>query len=175
MLAMMSSRPGAAGAVTGTQKTPGKARRCASIQNLAVRVEDDPANARDQEIDMGKLVVSEFITLDGVIENPGGSEDSPHGGWSFRHPAPEGQQFKFDELRASDVQLLGRVTYEGFAAAWPAMEESTGEFGKKMNAMPKVVVSSTLTDPAWSNTTVVPGNLAVEVGRRPPASGSCAG
>jgi dihydrofolate reductase len=144
-------------------------------QNFAVRVEDDPANARDREIDMGKLVVSEFITLDGVIENPGGSEDSPHGGWSFRHPAPEGQQFKFDELRASDVQLLGRVTYEGFAAAWPAMEESTGEFGKKMNAMPKVVVSSTLTDPAWSNTTVVPGNLAVEVGRRPPASGSCAG
>jgi dihydrofolate reductase len=114
---------------------------------------------------MGKLVVSEFITLDGVIENPGGSEDSPHGGWSFRHPAPEGQQFKFDELRASDVQLLGRVTYEGFAAAWPAMEESTGEFGKKMNATPKVVVSSTLTDPAWNNTTVISGSLAAEVGR----------
>ena len=112
---------------------------------------------------MGKLVVSEFITLDGVIENPGGSEDTQHGGWSFRHPAPEGQQFKFDELRASDVQLLGRVTYEGFAAAWPAMEESTGEFGKKMNAMPKVVVSSTLTDPAWNNTTIISGNLAAAV------------
>lgn len=112
---------------------------------------------------MGKLVVSEFITLDGVIENPGGSEDTPHGGWSFRHPAPEGQQFKFDELRASEVQLLGRVTYEGFAAAWPAMEESTGEFGQKMNAMPKFVVSSTLTEPAWNNTTIISGNLAAAV------------
>jgi len=69
---------------------------------------------------MDKLVVSEFITLDGVIENPGGSEDSEHGGWSFRHPAPEGRRFKSDELAAADVQLLGRVTYEGFAAVWPA-------------------------------------------------------
>jgi dihydrofolate reductase len=114
---------------------------------------------------MGKLVVSEFITLDGIIENPGGSEDSEHGGWSFRHPAPEGQQFKFDELAAADVQLLGRVTYEGFAAAWPAMKETTGEFGKKMNAMPKVVVSATLTEATWNNTTIVAGNLAEEVAK----------
>jgi dihydrofolate reductase len=120
---------------------------------------------RSKEITMGKLVVSEFITLDGVIENPGGSEDTEHGGWAFRHPAPDGQQFKFDELQASDVQLLGRVTYEGFAAAWPAMEQSTGEFGKKMNAMPKVVVSATLTNPAWNNTTVISGNLGGEVTR----------
>lgn len=114
---------------------------------------------------MGKLVVSEFITLDGVIEDPGGSEGTADGGWSFRHPAPEGMQFKLEELRASDVQLLGRVTYEGFAAAWPAMATSTGEFGEKMNAMPKVVVSSTLTDPAWQNTTVIAGNLPEEVAR----------
>jgi dihydrofolate reductase len=114
---------------------------------------------------MGKVVVTEFMTLDGVIENPGGSEDAEFGGWSFRHPAPDGQQYKLDELRASDVQLLGRVTYEGFAAAWPAMEESTGEFGTKMNAMPKVVVSATLTDPAWNNTTVISGDLPDEVGR----------
>ena len=114
---------------------------------------------------MGKLVVSEFITLDGIIENPGSSEDTKDGGWSFRHPAPDGQQAKFDELRAADVQLLGRVTYQGFAAAWPAMEESTGEFGKKMNAMPKVVVSTTLTEPAWNNTTVISGNLPEEVAR----------
>ena len=67
---------------------------------------------------MGKLVVTEFISLDGIIEDPGGSEGSEHGGWSFRHPAPDGEQFKGDELRDSDVQLLGRVTYEGFAAAW---------------------------------------------------------
>jgi dihydrofolate reductase len=117
------------------------------------------------EITMGKLVVSEFITLDGVIEDPGGSEGSEQGGWSFRHPAPEGQQFKFDELRDADVQLLGRITYEGFAAAWPAMEESTGEFGKKMNAMPKVVVSTTLTSPAWNNTTVISGNLPDDIAK----------
>jgi len=112
---------------------------------------------------MGKLVVTEFISLDGIIEDPGGSEGSEHGGWSFRHPAPDGEQFKGDELRDSDVQLLGRVTYEGFAAAWPAMEEATGDYGKKMNAMPKVVVSTTLTEPTWSNTTIISGNVADEV------------
>jgi dihydrofolate reductase len=114
---------------------------------------------------MGKLVVTEFVSLDGIIEDPGGSEGTEHGGWSFRHPAPEGEQFKGDELRSSDVQLLGRVTYDGFAAAWPAMEEATGEFGKKMNAMPKVVVSTTLTEAAWNNTTIISGNVADEVAR----------
>jgi dihydrofolate reductase len=119
----------------------------------------------EQEFTMGKLVVTEFISLDGIIEDPGGSEGSEHGGWSFRHPAPEGEQFKGDELRDSDVQLLGRVTYEGFAAAWPAMEEATGDYGKKMNAMPKVVVSTTLTEPTWNNTTIISGNVADEVAR----------
>ena len=95
---------------------------------------------------MGKLVVTEFMTLDGIIEDPGGAEGAPQGGWSFGSPRGE-QQYKFEELQASDVQLLGRVTYEGFAAAWPQMEEATGEFGQKMNRMPKVVVSTTLTDP----------------------------
>ena len=114
---------------------------------------------------MGKLVVTEFISLDGIIEDPGGSEGSEHGGWSFRHPTPDGEQFKGGELRDSDVQLLGRVTYEGFAAAWPAMEEATGDYGKKMNAMPKVVVSTTLTEPTWNNTTIISGNVAAEVAR----------
>jgi len=114
---------------------------------------------------MGKLVVTEFVSLDGIIEDPGGSEGTEQGGWSFRHPAPDSEQFKAEELRDSDVQLLGRVTYEGFAAAWPAMEEATGDFGKKMNAMPKVVVSTTLTEPAWNNTTVVSGSVADEVAR----------
>jgi dihydrofolate reductase len=114
---------------------------------------------------MGKLVVTEFITLDGVIEDPGGAEGTPNGGWSFRFPAPDAEQFKFEELLAADVQLMGRVTYEGFAAAWPAMEESTGEFGKRMNSMPKVVVSTTLTGPAWKNTTVISGDVAAEVAR----------
>jgi dihydrofolate reductase len=114
---------------------------------------------------MGKLVVTEFITLDGIIEDPGGAEGTPNGGWSFRFPAPDAEQFKFEELLAADVQLLGRVTYEGFAAAWPAMEETTGEFGKRMNSMPKVVVSTTLTDPAWNNTTVISGDVAAAVAR----------
>lgn len=108
---------------------------------------------------MGKVVVSEFITLDGVIEDPGGAEGTEFGGWSFRFPAEEGQQFKSEELMASDVQLMGRITYEEFAQAWPAMEETAGEFGVKMNAMPKVVVSTTLTDPTWKNTTVAAGDL----------------
>jgi dihydrofolate reductase len=114
---------------------------------------------------MGKLIVSEFMTLDGIIEDPGGADGTPNGGWSFSSPAPEGQQFKFEELLASDVQLLGRVTYEGFAAAWPQMEEGTGEFGKKMNSMPKVVVSTTLTDPAWNNTTVISSDVPAQVAK----------
>jgi dihydrofolate reductase len=118
-----------------------------------------------KEIMMGKLVVTEFMSLDGIIEDPGGAEGTPHGGWSFRFPTPEGQQYKYEELLASDVQLLGRVTYEGFAAAWPQMEEATGEFGKRMNNMPKVVVSTTLTEPEWNNTTVISGNVAAEVAR----------
>jgi dihydrofolate reductase len=114
---------------------------------------------------MGRLVVSEFISLDGVVEDPGGGEGTEVGGWSFRFPAPGGQQFKFEELQASDVQLLGRVTYEGFAAAWPAMEETAGEFGKRMNSMPKVVVSTTLTEATWNNTTIIGGDVADAVAR----------
>jgi dihydrofolate reductase len=114
---------------------------------------------------VGKLVVTEFMSLDGIIEDPGGAEGTKYGGWSFRHPAHAGQQFKEDELRDSDAQLLGRVTYQGFAAAWPAMEESTGEYGKKMNAMPKFVVSTTLTEARWNNTTIISGNVAGEVTR----------
>lgn len=112
---------------------------------------------------MGKLVVSEFVSLDGVIEDPGGAEGTRHGGWSFRFPAPDGMQFKFEELLASDVQLLGRVTYEEFAAAWPGMAEATGDYGARMNSMPKVVVSTTLTDPAWTNTTVIAGDVPTSV------------
>jgi dihydrofolate reductase len=113
---------------------------------------------------MGKLVVTEFITLDGVIEDPGGAEQFDRGGWAFKfEQGEEGGRFKFDELQASDAQLLGRVTYEGFAKAWPTME-GTGEFGEKMNAMPKFVVSSTLQEPEWNNTTVINGDLPEEVG-----------
>ena len=107
---------------------------------------------------MGDLLVSEFVTLDGVIQDPGGAEKHDRGGWAFKFDrGPEGDKFKFDELMASDAQLLGRVTYEGFAKAWPTME-GTGEFGEKFNSMPKYVVSTTLDDPAWNNSHVLDGN-----------------
>jgi dihydrofolate reductase len=112
---------------------------------------------------MGKLVVTEFITLDGVIEDPGGSEGGPNAGWTAAFPTDQGMQFKFEELQAADVQLLGRITYQGFAAAWPAMEAETGDFGKKMNDMPKVVVSTTLTEATWRNTTIVSSDVVAAV------------
>jgi dihydrofolate reductase len=112
---------------------------------------------------MGKIVVTEFMTLDGVIQDPGGSDGTRYGGWSFRYPTPDGQQFKFNELLNGDAQLLGRVTYEGFAAAWPGMEEQTGEFGRMMNEMPKYVVSTTLGNASWTNTTIIPGDVVNEV------------
>jgi dihydrofolate reductase len=112
---------------------------------------------------MGRIVVTEFVTLDGVMEDPGGAEDFRHGGWAFQvSRGDEGDAFKLDETMASDALLLGRQTYEGFAAAWP---ERDGEFADKFNSMPKYVVSSTLSDPAWNNTTVLTGDLAAEVGR----------
>ena len=112
---------------------------------------------------MGDIVITEFVTLDGVMEDPGGGESFDRGGWAFRFErGEEGDRFKAEELMASDAQLLGRVTYEGFAAAWPAMDQD--EFGKRMNSMPKFVVSRTLENPTWANTTVLSGDLAEEVG-----------
>jgi dihydrofolate reductase len=114
---------------------------------------------------MGRIVVTEFVSLDGVMEDPGGAEGFEHGGWTFEFSTgEEGDRFKFEELMASDAQLLGRVTYEGFAKAWPTME-GTGEFGEKMNEMPKFVVSTTLENPEWNNTTVLKGDLAEEVAK----------
>src|SRR3984957_18730432 len=104
---------------------------------------------------MGKIVATEFISLDGVIEDPGGAEGYEHGGWSFRFDqGEEGRKFKLDELMAADAQLLGRVTYEGFAQAWPTMTDPVG-FADKMNGMPKYVVSSTLQRPTWENSTIL--------------------
>jgi dihydrofolate reductase len=112
---------------------------------------------------MGTIVVTEFMSLDGVIESPGPVGDYKHAGWTFAFDrGDEGNQFKVDELFAAEAQLLGRVTYDGFAAAWPAME-GMGEFGEKMNSMPKYVVSSTLATADWNNTTILRGDLAEEV------------
>jgi dihydrofolate reductase len=110
---------------------------------------------------MGRIVVTEFVSLDGVMEDPGGSEDFKYGGWSFEvNRGDDGDQFKLDETVAAEALLLGRVTYEGFADAWPSRE---GEFADKFNQMPKYVVSSTLSDPGWANSTVLDGDLAEAV------------
>src|SRR3954463_8508263 len=112
---------------------------------------------------MGKIVVTEFISLDGVIEAPGGGEDYRHAGWTFEIArGEEGDKFKLEELQEAEAQLLGRVTYEGFAAAWPKMEDEAG-FASKMNAMPKYVVSSTLERAEWENTTILDGEPAQSV------------
>jgi dihydrofolate reductase len=111
---------------------------------------------------MAKIVVSQFISLDGVVEDPGGSEGSEHGGWAFKYErGDEGDRFKLDEVMSADALLLGRTTYEGFAEAWPSRE---GEFADKFNGMAKYVVSDTLSDPEWNNSHVISGDdLAAEV------------
>lgn len=101
---------------------------------------------------MRRVIVSEFVSLDGVMEDPR---------WTFRFPSDDRDAFKFDELAAADALLLGRVTYEGFAAAWPQMEEQTGEYGAWMNGYPKHVVSTTLQEPlAWNNSSLLEGDVA---------------
>jgi dihydrofolate reductase len=103
---------------------------------------------------MGRLIVTEFVSLDGVMEAPGGEPGYAHAGWTFDFPDGGQYAYKLEEIRAAEVQLLGRVTYEGFAAAWPERSDEAG-FAEKMNSMPKYVVSTTLDDASWNNTTVL--------------------
>ena len=111
----------------------------------------------------GRIIVSEFVSLDGVMEAPGGDDDFKHGAWTFEFDrGADGNQFKLDETMGCAALLLGRRTYEGFAAAWPQRE---GEFADRFNTMPKYVVSSTLSDPGWENSHVLSGDLAEEIGR----------
>jgi dihydrofolate reductase len=112
---------------------------------------------------VGRIVVTEFVSLDGVMEAPGGGENYKHAGWTFEiDRGEEGDKFKFDELMEADAQLLGRVTYDGFAAAWPTFTDEVG-FADRMNAMPKYVVSSTLQSADWNNSTIVSGNVVEEI------------
>jgi dihydrofolate reductase len=112
---------------------------------------------------MGRIVVTEFVSLDGVMEAPGGGEDFEHAGWTFEiDRGTEGDEFKLDEALEAEALLLGRVTFEGFAAAWPSME---GPFADKFNGMPKYVVSSTLEHPQWNNSTVLKGDVVEEVSK----------
>jgi dihydrofolate reductase len=109
---------------------------------------------------MAKIVVSQFVTVDGVIEDPGGSEGWDRGGWAFKYErGPEGDKFKVDEVMASDALLLGRVTYEGFAEAWPSR---SGDFADKFNGMRKYVVSTTLDEAEWNNSVVVKPDALVD-------------
>jgi dihydrofolate reductase len=114
---------------------------------------------------MGSIVVSEFVSLDGVMEDPGGAEGTRHAGWTFRFDrGADGDRFKLDEVVSAEALLLGRLTYQGFAQAWPTMEDPVG-FADKMNRMPKFVVSNTLTDvdATWNNSTVVRGDIVTEL------------
>lgn len=112
---------------------------------------------------MRKLVVSEFVSVDGVMEDPGGAEGFDHGGWAFRYErGPEGDKFKLDEVLEAGALLLGRVTYQGFAAAWPSMTDEVG-FADKMNSMPKFVVSTTLDKAQWNNSSLIKDDVAAAV------------
>jgi dihydrofolate reductase len=116
-----------------------------------------------KEDHMGRIVVTEFVSLDDGMEAPGGGEDFERGGWTFEFAlGEEGAKFKLDETLDAEAVLLGRVTYQGFAAAWPSQE---GEFADKFNTMPKYVVSSTLQDPEWANSTVLSGDVVAEVSK----------
>jgi dihydrofolate reductase len=112
---------------------------------------------------MSRIVVSEFVTLDGVMEDPGGADGFARGGWAFQYErGPEGDKFKLDEMMSAGTLLLGRKTYEGFAAAWPSR---TGEFADKMNNMPKYVVSTTMKEAPWNNSKVISSDVIEEVRR----------
>jgi dihydrofolate reductase len=111
---------------------------------------------------MRNVVVSEFITMDGVWEDPGGSEKTEHGGWSFKFWSDESAKYKYDELFAADALLLGRVTYEGFAAAWPTMTDESG-FADRMNGLPKYVASKTLDKVEWQNSHLIEGDVVEAV------------
>jgi len=117
----------------------------------------------EKEIEVGRIVVTEFVSLDGVMEDPGGAENFRHGGWTFEIArGDEGDKFKLDEALDAAALLLGRVTYEGFAEAWPSRE---GDFADKFNSMPKYVVSSTLETAEWNNSTVLEGDVIDEVSK----------
>lgn len=113
---------------------------------------------------MRKVVVTEFLSLDGVMEDPGGAETSKHGGWSIQYLSDDAGKFKLEELLAADALLLGRVTYQGFADRWPS-RSGQDEFAERMNSLRKFVVSRTLQKAEWNNSTLIRENVADEVTR----------
>jgi dihydrofolate reductase len=126
---------------------------------------DDPIAAvghATKEISMRKLIVTEFVSLDGVMEAPGGEPTHPHSGWVFDFMGEEQQQYKLEEVLEADAQLIGRVTYESFAGAWP---ERSGPFAAKMNSMPKYVVTTTRDELEWNNSTPIKGDVVEEIAK----------
>jgi dihydrofolate reductase len=119
---------------------------------------------------MRKIIVTEFVTLDGVFEDPGGSEKTPHGGWSLPFWCDDAGKYKLDEVMNAGALLLGRVTYQGFAAAWPTITDESG-FADRMNSLPKYVVSSTLAELTWNNSTRLQGDIAAEISQLKQQSG----
>ncbi len=112
---------------------------------------------------MGKLAVTEFVSIDGVFEDPGGAEDFEYGGWTFEYDrGDDGDEFKLNEVREADVNLLGRITYGSFAEAWPKRE---GEFADIINKSRKVLVSTTVDDPGWENVEVISENVPEELAK----------
>jgi dihydrofolate reductase len=135
--------------------------RLLSVADVAT--ESVSVGQTQEEDQMGRIVVTEFVSLDGVMEAPGGGEDFDRGGWTLDSDQGEdGAKFKLEETLDAEAVLLGRVTYERFAAAWPSQE---GEFADKFNTMPKYVISSTLRNPEWNNSTVLGGDVADEVAK----------
>lgn len=119
---------------------------------------------------MRKIIVTEFVSLDGVFEDPGGSEKFKYGGWTMKYINEEFMKFKLNELRDSDALLLGRITYEGFAKAWPGRKDEVG-FADKFNSMPKYVVSKTLKKAEWNNSHIIKNNLVEEIKKLKKQSG----
>ncbi len=113
---------------------------------------------------MRKLIATEFVTLDGVMEDPGGAEKSVRGGWTWPYFDDDIKEFKFDEMFESGALLLGRVTYQVFAAAWPSTTDPEG-FADRMNSVPKYVVSTTLEQAAWNNSRLIKHDVVDEVAR----------
>jgi dihydrofolate reductase len=116
----------------------------------------------DYNKNMRKIIVSEFVSVDNIFEDPGGAEGYKHGGWSMKFNTSASMRYKYEELKNADALLLGRKTYEGFAKTWPKVE-GTGEFGEWMNNYPKYVVSSTLQSATWNNSHIIKDNIAEEI------------
>lgn len=108
---------------------------------------------------MARLIVSEFVSVDGVMEAPGGEKGYAHSGWVFPFMGPDQMQYKLEEVRSAEALLLGRVTYEGFAQAWPGRDDGAG-FAAKMNRMPKYVVSRRESVLTWENSRLLTGDAA---------------